>query len=152
LPVPGKVKGEGYAQPPGSAFNAQGFLVDMATQQPILMNDLSLGQYDVEVSVGASQGTKRQTNVNFLLELIRAYPPLAPVVGDLLAKNLDFEYGEELARRMQAFLQAQMGPPPGAGGPPGLPPPGAPGQGQGAPALAPNGAMDQFGNSQSPLM
>jgi hypothetical protein len=113
-----------------------------------LFNDLSLGQYDVQVTVGTSQGTKRQQTVNFLLELARAYPPVVPMIGDLLAKSLDFDDAPELQRRLQMMMQmmqAQMtgGQPTGPGGPAG---PGGP-----TPGGAPNAAMDEFGNQQSQM-
>ena len=48
-----------------------------------------------------------------MVELIRAYPALAPVIGDLLTKNLDWPGADEIARRLQHMLppalQAQAG-------------------------------------------
>ena len=36
--------------------------------------------------------------------MIQAYPPAAPVLGDLLAKNLDWPDADEVARRLHALL------------------------------------------------
>src|SRR5258706_3365082 len=41
-----------------------------------------------------------------MTELIRAYPAAAPVLGDLLAKNLDWPDADEIAKRLQALLPA----------------------------------------------
>lgn len=121
-----------FKMPTGAGFNENGFLVDMKTQKPVFMNDLSAGRFDVVVSVGSSHGTKRQEAVNLLLEFSRAYPPSVPFVGDLVAKNLDIIEGEELAKRFQMLMQMaqaqQMG---------------------GAPGAAPNKAQDEFGNQQA---
>ena len=122
-----------YEPPKGSDFNAEGYLVDLKTQKPIFFNDLSMGRFDVAISVGSSHGTKRQEAVNLLLEFSRAYPPSVPFIGDLIAKNLDVLESDELARRFQMLMQMAV-------------------QGQapsGAPGGAPNKAQDQFGNSQS---
>jgi hypothetical protein len=51
-----------------------------------------------------------------MVELIRAYPAAAPVLGDLLARNLDWPGADEIAGRLAALLppQLQGGPPPQA--------------------------------------
>jgi len=69
--------------------------------------DLTLGKYDLVVSAGPSYTTKREEAANQMLELVRAFPQAAPMVGDLLAKNLDWPGADEIAQRMQA-LQQQM--------------------------------------------
>jgi hypothetical protein len=40
--------------------------------------------------------------------MIQAYPPAAPVLGDLLAKNLDWPEADEVARRLHALLPPQL--------------------------------------------
>jgi hypothetical protein len=35
-----------------------------------------------------------------MFEPIRAFPPAAPLIGDLLAKNLDWPGADEVARRL----------------------------------------------------
>jgi hypothetical protein len=42
-----------------------------------------------------------------MIELIRAYPQAAPLIGDLLAKNLDWPGADEIARRLSSMLPAQ---------------------------------------------
>jgi hypothetical protein len=42
-----------------------------------------------------------------MIELIRAYPAAAPVVGDLLARNLDWPGADEIAGRLAALLPPQ---------------------------------------------
>ena len=39
-----------------------------------------------------------------MIELIRAYPAAAPVVGDLLARNLDWPGADEIAGRLAALV------------------------------------------------
>jgi hypothetical protein len=43
-----------------------------------------------------------------MIELIRAYPQAAPLIGDLLAKNLDWPGADEIAQRLSAMLPAQV--------------------------------------------
>jgi hypothetical protein len=77
--------------------------------------DLTVGKYDLTVSSGPSFTTRREEAANQMIELIRAYPAAAPVIGDLLAKNLDWPGADEVAKRLQAMLPPQArGPAPEA--------------------------------------
>lgn len=69
--------------------------------------DLTVGKYDLTVSSGPSFTTRREEAANQMIELIRAYPAAAPVIGDLLAKNLDWPGADEVAQRLQAMLPPQ---------------------------------------------
>ena len=64
--------------------------------------DITTGKYDVSVSVGPSYATKRQEAAVQMQEIIRAYPPLMQIGGDLLVKNLDWPGADELSKRMAA--------------------------------------------------
>lgn len=66
--------------------------------------NLTTGKYDVTVSSGPSFGTKREEAATQMFELLRAFPQAAPVIGDLLAKNLDWPGADEIAKRLQAML------------------------------------------------
>jgi hypothetical protein len=59
------------------------------------------------VTSGPSFTSRREEAANQMIELIRAYPAAAPVIGDLLAKNLDWPGADEVAQRLQAMLPAQ---------------------------------------------
>ena len=76
--------------------------------------DLSLGRYDVAVDTGPSFTTRREETAMQMTELIRAYPPAAPLIGDLLVKALDWPNADEIAERIKSMM------PPQANG--GLPP------------------------------
>jgi hypothetical protein len=53
-----------------------------------------------------------------MIQLIQAFPEAAPVLGDRLAKNLDWPGADEIAERLKALLppQLQPGAQAGAGG------------------------------------
>ncbi|MFC3070522.1 portal protein [Phenylobacterium soli] len=70
--------------------------------------DLTIGKYDLTVASGPSFTTRREEAANQMIELIRAYPQAAPLIGDLLAKNLDWPGADEIAARLQAMLPAQL--------------------------------------------
>lgn len=64
--------------------------------------DLTIGKYDLVVETGPSFNTKREESATQMIELIRNYPAAAPLIGDLLAKNLDWPGAEEIADRLKA--------------------------------------------------
>jgi hypothetical protein len=66
--------------------------------------DLTTGKYDVTVSSGPSFTSRREESANQMLEMMRSYPPVAPMIGDLIAKNLDWPGSDEIAERLKTML------------------------------------------------
>jgi hypothetical protein len=69
--------------------------------------DLTVGKYDVTVSAGPSFTTRREETSEQMMEFIRVFPQAAPLIGDLLAKNLDWPGAEQVAERLKAMLPPQ---------------------------------------------
>mgnify|MGYP000903255741 FL=1 len=70
--------------------------------------DLTTGKYDVTCEAGPSFTTKREEASVQMIEFIRAYPNAAPMIGDLLAKNLDWPGADDIADRLKAMLPPQV--------------------------------------------
>lgn len=71
---------------------------------------LGMGKYDLTVTVGPAFNSRREEAATQMIELIRAYPDAAPLIGDLLAKNLDWPGAEKIAERFEAMQSAQSQP------------------------------------------
>lgn len=69
---------------------------------------LDVGKYDVTVSSGPSYETKRQEAAAAMLDFIKAYPNAAPIIGDLIAKNMDWPGAQEIADRLKMGLPPQF--------------------------------------------
>lgn len=69
--------------------------------------DLTVGKYDVVVEAGPSFTTRREETAEQMMEFIRVFPQAAPIIGDLLAKNLDWPGAEQVAERLRAMLPPQ---------------------------------------------
>jgi len=86
----------------------------VAINQPIVekgverIYDLSVGQYDVTVTVGPSYSTKRQEAVQSMMQLSQAYPPLMQVAGDLMVKNMDWPGAHEISERLKKTLPPNL--------------------------------------------
>lgn len=77
-------------------------------QQISRVYDLAAGRYDVTISSGPSFATMRERASNQMIELIRAYPPAAQVIGDILVRNLDWSESEEIEERLKSLLPQHM--------------------------------------------
>jgi len=70
--------------------------------------DLGLGRYDVSVSVGPSFQSRRQESVDALVQFVQAYPNAFPLIGDLLAENMDWPGAKQVAERLKKMLPPQL--------------------------------------------
>jgi hypothetical protein len=113
LPPSGLPLGPGGAPPAG--LPSPGGLLQPDTSSPAPwppqppdgttgMFDLTMGKYDLVVDVGPSYTTRRQEAADQMMKLIQAYPPVAPIIGDLVAKNLDWPGAQEIADRLTTML------------------------------------------------
>jgi hypothetical protein len=71
--------------------------------------ELGAGKYDLTVTAGPSFTTRREEAAVQMTELLRAFPQAAPIIGDLLAKNLDWPGADEIAKRLKMLLPPGIG-------------------------------------------
>jgi hypothetical protein len=72
-----------------------------------IMNDLAKGTYDVEVTIGPSFQSARQEALDTLISFAEAMPQNAPLIADLIAKNVDTPDAQEMAKRFRIPLIQQ---------------------------------------------
>ena len=88
VPVNQPIQGEGEAEP--------------------RIYDLTTGKYDVVVKLGPSFTTQRAEAAEQMMLLVQQFPQAAPIIGDLIAKNLDWPGAEEMAERLQKLLPSAL--------------------------------------------
>lgn len=76
--------------------------------QLVPLNQLSLGEYSVRVSVGPNYSTRRQETAEGMLEFVKAIPGAAQVIGDLVAKAMDWPDADQIADRLKKVLPPNM--------------------------------------------
>lgn len=115
---------------------AGGGLVNPETGERDLYN-LSIGKYDVEVKNGPSYSTQREETREVLIEIMRAVPAAAPILGDVLMDHMDFQGADKVSERLKYLLPPQIQAAEGIQPPPMPMQPGMPGpQIPGAPNMA----------------
>lgn len=71
---------------------------------PIRVNDLAAGRYDVTVTVGPNFSTKRQEAAEIYQQLTQANPAIFGIAGDLIFRSMDLPYSEDIAERWKLML------------------------------------------------
>lgn len=109
--IPAVYSGPRVVRVMGEDSKPRNVQVNQEQPQPdgsMLMLDLTAGKYDLTVSAGPGFTSRREEAANQMTEFIRVFPAAAPVLGDLLAKNLDWPQADEVAKRLQAMLPPQI--------------------------------------------
>ena len=68
----------------------------------MVLNDVTVGEYDVVMDTGPGYNTKRQEAVDSMMSLLAADPNLMAQAGDLIFRNMDFPGAEVIADRLAA--------------------------------------------------
>ena len=76
--------------------------------QQLAINDVTIGEYDVIVGVGPNYSTRRQETAEGMLEFIRVVPGAAQMIGDLVAKAMEWPDADQIAKRLQMGLPPEM--------------------------------------------
>jgi hypothetical protein len=74
---------------------------------PVMVNDLSVGRFDIRVRIGRSADSKRLETADALFNFAKAFPDAAPLIADLVAKNSDWPGADEIAKRLRNMIPPQ---------------------------------------------
>lgn len=78
--------------------------VDQTTGLSLKLNDLSIGDYGIEILTGPPYMTARVEAREGMLKFAAAFPETKPVLADLIAKASDWPYSDELDRRLSLIM------------------------------------------------
>lgn len=78
-----------------------GEVLDKKTGQTVKVNDLSRGRYDVTVTVGPTFATQRMEAAELLTNIMQSAPDTAPILADLVVKNMDGPGTDEASKRLR---------------------------------------------------
>lgn len=96
-----------------SEDNAEMMTVNQQKTNPILgtievLNDITIGKYDVIVTAGKAFASRRKEAVEGMLTWAQRFPQQAPLVADLVIRNMDVPGGEVMADRIKRSLPPQV--------------------------------------------
>lgn len=80
---------------------------DKETRKDIIVNDLSLGKYDVVAETGPAFSTQRQESAEQIISLISQSPLFEGIAMDLVAKDLPILESKELTKRVRKLYIQQ---------------------------------------------
>jgi hypothetical protein len=66
--------------------------------------DVTTGAYDVVIEQGPGYATKREQAADAMTAFIQAFPPAAPLIGDIYAKVQDWPHADEIGERLEEAL------------------------------------------------
>lgn len=79
------------------------YIMTQAGAEPV--HALSVGTYDVTVTVGPSYATRRMEAADAMMQFIQTAPDSAAFMLDIIAKNMDWPGAEEIADRFRQQLK-----------------------------------------------
>lgn len=79
-------------------------VMDQKTAQPVVINDITKGKYDVTVTTGPSYTTQRIEAAEQMMNLMQAQPRLAGLLADIFVKSLDMPYSDEIHKRVRLMM------------------------------------------------
>lgn len=87
--------------------------VNQQKANPILgitevLNDITVGKYDVIVTAGKAFASRRREAVDGMLKFAQAFPQQGALVSDLIIGNMDVPGGEVMAERIKRSLPPQI--------------------------------------------
>jgi len=74
----------------------------------IAFYDVTVGKYDVAISTGPSYQTQRQESADGMVSFLTAVPDAAPMILDLVAKNMDWPGADEIAERLRKTIPPEL--------------------------------------------
>ena len=74
-------------------------VIDEETQEPIIVNDLNVGIYDVTCNAGPSYKNKQQETIETIVSMAQVDPSIMQIAGDLLLQNVSTPAATQIAER-----------------------------------------------------
>lgn len=73
-----------------------------------VLNDITVGKYDVVVTAGKAFASRRREAVEGMMKFAQSFPQQAPLIADLMIKNMDVPGGDVMAERIKRSLPPQV--------------------------------------------
>ena len=79
-------------------------VIDQQTGDVVIVNDLSVGNYDVQVKAGASFKNRQQETIETIIEIAKVDPTILQIAGDVLLDNVATASAQQISDRKRAQM------------------------------------------------
>tara|TARA_R110000764_G_scaffold2819_4_gene11946 strand:+ start:3440 stop:5686 length:2247 start_codon:yes stop_codon:yes gene_type:complete len=79
-------------------------VIDQQTGDVVTVNDLSVGNYDVQVKAGASFKNRQQETIETIIEIAKVDPTILQIAGDVLLDNVATASAQQISDRKRAQM------------------------------------------------
>lgn len=73
-----------------------------------VLNDVTIGRYDVRMDTGPSYNTQREQNFQMIMQLLSMNPQLFAIIGDILLQNSPLLNAKEIAERIKKTMPPNL--------------------------------------------
>jgi hypothetical protein len=73
-----------------------------------IKNELSPGEYDIEIDTGPSFAVQKADSLEIMMGLVQANPQVFPLIADLISANLDLQFMPQIKERLQTLVPPQI--------------------------------------------
>jgi hypothetical protein len=92
------------------------------TEAAIVINDLTIGDYAVTISVGPSYATMRAEAADAMVQFGQSWPKLMDIAGDQVVKAMNWPGADDIAKRIARTIPPEIMNDPDETGKPAIPP------------------------------
>lgn len=75
---------------------------------PTILNDVTVGAYDVQLQTGPAYSTRREEAKEGMIELLRSVPEVGQGILDLVAEAQDWPQKDKIAKRIRAMMPPRI--------------------------------------------
>jgi hypothetical protein len=86
----------------------QSLILNQKMPDGSIKNELTKGEYDVEISAGPSFAVQKETAMEFMIDLVKVRPDTFNLVADYIAQNMDVEFMPQIAERFKTLVPPQI--------------------------------------------
>ena len=72
------------------------------------LNDITVGKYDVAVTIGPSYTTQREETLAVMMDMVKSAPQIVPMIMDLVVENMDMPHADELIKRLKKMVPVEI--------------------------------------------
>jgi hypothetical protein len=83
-------------------------IYDEESKKDVTIADLSVGKFDLVVKAGPSYSTQRMEAMDGMTRMLEKNPELWGVIGDLVAKNMEWPGADEFAKRLKKTIPPEI--------------------------------------------